>query len=325
MAPGEADVDDSMQTYLQDIGQIPLLTAADERALARQIEAGVLAAQRMDEADDLSPAERRDLEHTIAAGLDARNALVQANLRLVVSIAKKYTFSGITFRDLIQEGNIGLIRAAEKFDHHKGYRFSTYAHWWIRQAVTRAIDEKGSLVRLPVHRQEVLRRVARELDRLTRIASEQPSREELAQALGMSVQRLDDLEHSERVAHPVSLQMTVNDEGNHTLMDVVAAPEDDGTSEQTIAQIHHAEMVALIDRLFTEAALTERERVILLERYYVNFTRKVTLDEVGTKLGITRERVRQIEKGAKGKILEAAQRLGISVGTLFHGGDDVAA
>ncbi|WP_322511617.1 sigma-70 family RNA polymerase sigma factor, partial [Chloroflexus sp.] len=181
---------DAVQHYLQEIGRVSLLTAAEEIELAERIERGNEAEARLAQATDLTPRERCELLKVVQQGEEARRHLIQANLRLVVSIAKKYVGRGLSLLDLIQEGNIGLMRAVEKFDHHKGNRFSTYATWWIRQAVTRAIAEQGRTIRLPVHMSESVGQVKRIADRLAQSLERQPTAEEIAMALGQPVERI---------------------------------------------------------------------------------------------------------------------------------------
>ncbi len=281
---------DAVQHYLQEIGRVSLLTAAEEIELAERIERGNEAEARLASATDLTPRERCELLKAVQQGEDARRHLIQANLRLVVSIAKKYVGRGLSLLDLIQEGNIGLMRAVEKFDYHKGNRFSTYATWWIRQAVTRAIAEQGRTIRLPVHMSESVGQVKRIADRLAQSLERQPTAEEIAMALGQPVERIQRVLEASR--RPVSLETPVGDEGEHTLGDFITDEELPTPGEVAAQKLLRRDLCAALDQL------NERERRIIDLRYGLVDGRRRTLEEVGRVLGMTRERARQIEAEA---------------------------
>jgi RNA polymerase primary sigma factor len=281
---------DPVQHYLQEIGRVALLTAKEEVQLAERIERGNAAQVRAAEAVELTLPLRRSLEQEIASGKDARRHLIQANLRLVVSIAKKYVGRGLSLLDLIQEGNIGLMRAVEKFDYRKGNRFSTYATWWIRQAVTRAIAEQGRTIRLPVHMSESVGQVKRTSERLAQSLERQPTAEEIAIALGQPIERIQRVLEAAR--RPVSLETPVGDEGEHTLGDFLPDDELPSPGEFASAQLLRQDLSAALDHL------SERERRIIDLRYGLVDGRRRTLEEVGRALGMTRERARQIEAEA---------------------------
>jgi RNA polymerase primary sigma factor len=281
---------DPVQHYLQEIGRVSLLTAAEEVDLAGRIERGNAAKLRLAETTELNFAARRHLEVEVAQSNDARRHLIQANLRLVVSIAKKYVGRGLSLLDLIQEGNIGLMRAVEKFDHRKGNRFSTYATWWIRQAVTRAIAEQGRTIRLPVHMSESVGQVKRTSERLAQSLERQPTAEEIAIALGQPVERIERVLEAAR--RPVSLETPVGDEGEHTLGDFLPDDEMPSPTEFASAQLLRRDLANALDHL------SERERRIIDLRYGLVDGRRRTLEEVGRALGMTRERARQIEAEA---------------------------
>jgi len=281
---------DSIQNYLQEIGRVSLLNAAEEISLAERMERANAAAEQLASEEQLSLARRTALLADIASGQEARRHLIQANLRLVVSIAKKYIGRGLSLLDLIQEGNIGLMRAVEKFDYHKGNRFSTYATWWIRQAVTRSIAEQGRTIRLPVHMSESVGQVKRTAERLSQVLERQPTAEEIATALGQPLERIERILEAAR--RPVSLETPVGEEGEHTLGDFL--PDDelptpaDFASQQLLRQ----------DLAVALGHLNERERRIIDLRYGLADGERRTLEEVGRALGMTRERARQIEAEA---------------------------
>jgi RNA polymerase primary sigma factor len=281
---------DAVQHYLQEIGRVALLTAGQEVELAESIERGNAAQERLDGAEVLSAPLRRALLHDVQRSEDARRHLIQANLRLVVSIAKKYVGRGLSLLDMIQEGNIGLMRAVEKFDYRKGNRFSTYATWWIRQAVTRALAEQGRTIRLPVHMSESVGQVKRAAERLSQSLERQPTAEEIAIALGQPVERIQRVLEAAR--RPVSLETPVGDEGEHTLGDFL--PDDDMPTPGDFAsqQLLRSDLASALDHL------NERERRIIDLRYGLVDGQRRTLEEVGRALGMTRERARQIEAEA---------------------------
>jgi RNA polymerase primary sigma factor len=282
--------EDSIQLYLQEIGQVALLTAQDEVDLAQLYEAGRAARQRLRNEDYVDTRERMRLELQVSRGDDARRRLIQANLRLVVSVAKKYIGSAMPFLDLVQEGNIGLMRAVEKFDYRRGHRFSTYATWWIRQAVTRSIAEQSRLIRLPVHLSESIVQLRRAMYRLEQELEREPTAEELAQALGVSMRKIKRLLSAS--IQPISLEQPVNSDGEGSVSDIVA--DDRAVSPLEIASQNmlQSELAGAL------AILPERERRILALRYGLDDGRQRTLEEIGAAFGITRERTRQIESEA---------------------------
>jgi RNA polymerase primary sigma factor len=287
--PAEPSLD-TVQHYLQEIGRVALLTAREEVDLAERIERGHAARERLEAGEELAARPRAALIQDAERGNDARRHLIQANLRLVVSIAKKYVGRGLSLLDLIQEGNIGLMRAVEKFDYRKGNRFSTYATWWIRQAVTRAIAEQGRTIRLPVHMSESVGQVKRTAERLSQSLERQPSAEEIAIALGQPVERIQRVLEAAR--RPVSLETPVGDEGEHTLGDFLPDDEMPTPGDAASALLLRQDLSAALDHL------NERERRIIDLRYGLVDGRRRTLEEVGRTLGMTRERARQIEAEA---------------------------
>jgi RNA polymerase primary sigma factor len=273
--------------YLREIGRVPLLTAEQEVVLGQRIEAGREARERLKNGH--LPEERAALERAVMDGLAARNHLVCANSRLVVSVAKKYAGRGVPFLDLIQEGNIGLMRAAKKFDYHLGLKFSTYATWWIRQAVTRAIADQGRTIRVPVHMSERIGRLLRATNQLSQRLGREPSIEELAEALSTPKHKVMQIIDAMRV--PMSLDMPVGDEEENELGDFV---KDDGVAadDEVIQATLRDLMMALV------ADLPPREARILRLRYGLLNGEVHTLEQVGSKLGLTRERIRQLEARA---------------------------
>jgi len=286
-------LDDPVRMYLQEIGQVALLTAAEEVMLAKEMEAGHAARARLN-AEPLGRVERYECDRLVEIGKDARRRLIQANLRLVVSIAKKYTSYGLTMMDLIQEGNIGLMRAVEKFDYTKGHKFSTYATWWIRQAITRAIADQSRTIRLPVHMGEAISQVKRTSHRLQQTMQRDPSAEEIASEMGISAGKVR--RTLEASMHPLSLEMPVGQEGDGRMGDFI---EDD-----RIATPAEAATMTMLREQIEEVLykLPERERKIVQLRYGLNDGKYRTLEEVGVEFGITRERIRQIEAVALRKL-----------------------
>ena len=282
---------DSVAGYLRRLGKITLLTAQEEVTLAVDIEAGVFAAERLRRVladEEAIPAQlRRDLLAIERAGHVARAALIEANLRLVVSIAKRYAGRGLAFLDLVQEGNIGLIRAVEKFDCAKGYKFSTYATWWIRQAVGRALAEQSRTVRIPVHISDQINQIARARREHLRDHGREPSPAELAQQLAMTPARVEELQHIAR--EPLSLDQTVGDDGHTALGDLVADPYAAVAFDTAAAHLLHEQVRMVL------SGLTEREAGILRLRFGLHDGRVQTLDEVARVYGVSRERIRQIE------------------------------
>jgi RNA polymerase primary sigma factor len=294
--PDLADIafDDPVRMYLQEIGQVPLLTAEQEVELAKAMEAGDAARLRLDREEYSSGRERFDLERVNQAGCDARKHLIQANLRLVVSIAKKYTSYGLTMMDLVQEGNIGLMRAVEKFDYTKGHKFSTYATWWIRQAITRAIADQSRTIRLPVHMGEAISQVKRTSHKLQQTMQREPTPEEIADAMGISAGKVR--RTLEASMHPLSLEMPVGQEGEGRMGDFIEDDRISTPSEAAAASMLREQIEEVLQKL------PERERKIIQLRYGLKDGRYRTLEEVGVEFGITRERIRQIEAVALRKL-----------------------
>jgi len=295
---------DSVRAYLKQIGKVALLNAEEEVDLAKRIEAGLYAAERlrrMEEArlagkktDQLSPPLRRDLMWIVRDGERAKNHLLEANLRLVVSLAKRYTGRGMAFLDLIQEGNLGLIRAVEKFDYTKGYKFSTYATWWIRQAITRAMADQARTIRIPVHMVEVINKLGRIQRELLQDLGREPTPEELAKEMDITPEKV--LEIQQYAREPISLDQTIGDEGDSQLGDFI---ED---SEAVVA-VDAVSFTLLQDQLQSVLqTLSEREAGVVRLRFGLTDGQPRTLDEIGQVYGVTRERIRQIESKTMSKL-----------------------
>jgi RNA polymerase primary sigma factor len=288
------DVDDSISLYLKEIGRIPLLTAEQEVSLAKRMEAGRNARRRMSRDGRLNEEEREHLRWVIRDAKAAKEHLIKANSRLVVSVAKKYVGRGVPFLDLIQEGNIGLIRAVKKFDYRRGYKFSTYATWWIRQAVTRAIADQGRTIRVPVHMYEQINRLARVSRQLVQELGRDPTVEEIAEELGVAPKKVERIiKVSQR---PLSLEMPVGEEDDSFLGDFIEDSDAPSPTDQASQQLLREQ----IDDIF--ASLTPREVRILQLRFGLVDGYSYTLEEVGKKFGVTRERIRQIEAQALGRL-----------------------
>jgi RNA polymerase primary sigma factor len=289
---------DSVRAYLKQIGKVALLNAEEEVELAKRIEAGLYAAERLRSAEDdgerLTPQLRRDLEWIVRDGERAKNHLLEANLRLVVSLAKRYTGRGMAFLDLIQEGNLGLIRAVEKFDYTKGYKFSTYATWWIRQAITRAMADQARTIRIPVHMVEVINKLGRIQRELLQDLGREPTPEELAKEMDISPEKV--LEIQQYAREPISLDQTIGDEGDSQLGDFI---ED---SEAVVA-VDAVSFSLLQDQLQAVlSTLSEREAGVVRLRFGLTDGQPRTLDEIGQVYGVTRERIRQIESKTMSKL-----------------------
>ncbi len=292
---GEGGVSDPVRMYLKEIGKVPLLTAAQEVNLAQRIEAGLAAALQIAEANgSLSSMDERSLHAGVADGLRAKRQLIEANLRLVVSIAKRYVGRGMLLLDLIQEGNLGLMRAVEKFDYTKGFKFSTYATWWIRQAITRAIADQARTIRIPVHMVETINKVTRVQRQMVQEKGREPTVEELGEKLGMVPERVREIQRISQ--EPVSLEAPVGDEDDSLLGDFV---EDPGAIAPADAAAR-----ALLTEAVEEALeqLSERERRVVRLRFGLDDGQLHTLEEVGKEFGVTRERIRQIESKTLAKL-----------------------
>jgi RNA polymerase primary sigma factor len=286
-------VGDSVRLYLQEIGETDLLTMQEEVWLAKRMERGKLAEELL-LAPVLGVEERAALDADKLDGELARAHLIRANLRLVVSVAKKYVGRGLSFLDLIQEGNIGLMKATDKFDYKRGYKFSTYATWWIRQAITRAISDQSRTIRLPVHVGETINRVKKTGHRLQQILEREPTQEEIARAMDVSDEKVRQVLDVSR--HPISLEAPVGQDGDAFLGDFI---EDDSMPHPLELASQELLKMQICDAL---SKLTERERKIIVLRFGLEDGRFRTLEEVGREFGITRERIRQIEAKALRKL-----------------------
>ncbi|MEO3774302.1 RNA polymerase sigma factor SigB [Micromonospora sp. B9E7] len=295
---------DLVRAYLNGIGRTKLLTAAQEVDLARRIEAGLFADEKLATCTPVSAELRADLELIVAEGRAAKDHLLEANLRLVVSIAKRYTGRGMAFLDLIQEGNLGLIRAVEKFDYAKGYKFSTYATWWIRQAITRAMADQARTIRIPVHMVEQVNRMVRARRELSVTLGREPTVAEVARALEIPEIQVIELISYDR--EPVSLDQAVGDDGESALGDFVASVDPRTEPGDAAAQGELRNEVSVV-----LATLSQREQAVIRLRFGLDDGRQRTLDEVGREFGLSRERIRQIEKVTLLKLRapERAQRL----------------
>ena len=289
---------DSVRAYLKQIGKVALLNAEEEVELAKRIEAGLFAVEKMRESaekgEKLPVAQRRDMTWICRDGNRAKNHLLEANLRLVVSLAKRYTGRGMAFLDLIQEGNLGLIRAVEKFDYTKGYKFSTYATWWIRQAITRAMADQARTIRIPVHMVEVINKLGRIQRELLQDLGREPTPDELAKEMDLTPEKV--LEIQQYAREPISLDQTIGDEGDSQLGDFI---ED---SEAVVA-VDAVSFTLLQDQLQSVLeTLSEREAGVVRLRFGLTDGQPRTLDEIGQVYGVTRERIRQIESKTMSKL-----------------------
>jgi len=289
---------DSVRAYLKQIGKVALLNAEEEVELAKRIEAGLYAVYRLqqlaEKGEKLPVAQRRDMNWICRDGNRAKNHLLEANLRLVVSLAKRYTGRGMAFLDLIQEGNLGLIRAVEKFDYTKGYKFSTYATWWIRQAITRAMADQARTIRIPVHMVEVINKLGRIQRELLQDLGREPTPEELAKEMDITPEKV--LEIQQYAREPISLDQTIGDEGDSQLGDFI---ED---SEAVVA-VDAVSFTLLQDQLQSVLeTLSEREAGVVRLRFGLTDGQPRTLDEIGQVYGVTRERIRQIESKTMSKL-----------------------
>jgi RNA polymerase primary sigma factor len=297
----EADLDDqtsvmgdSVHTYLKSIGRTSLLTAEQEVDLAKRIEAGLFAEHKLETETGLSKSYRRDLQGVAEDGRRAKAHMLEANLRLVVSVAKKYSDRGLSLLDVVQEGNLGLIRAVEKFDYSKGYKFSTYAMWWIRQAIQRGFADSARTIRLPVHVLEMLSKLSRvERDMHQRLGRE-PTPEELAVELDRTPDQIEELLRTSR--QPISLDSTIGEDGETSIGDLIEDVDAPEASELVDRQLMADQLRHALD------ALTPREATIMAMRFGLYDGNPHTLDEIGKALGLTRERIRQLEKQSLSKL-----------------------
>ena len=298
---GEADLDDqtsvmgdSVHTYLKSIGRTSLLTAEQEVDLAKRIEAGLFAEHKLETETELPDRFREELEAVAADGRVAKAHMLEANLRLVVSVAKKYSDRGLSLLDVVQEGNLGLIRAVEKFDYTKGYKFSTYAMWWIRQAIQRGFADSARTIRLPVHVLEMLSKLSRvERDMHQRLGRE-PTPEELAVELDRTPDQIEELLRTSR--QPISLDSTIGEDGETSIGDLIEDTDAPEASELVDRQLMADQLRHALD------ALTPREATIMAMRFGLYDGNPHTLDEIGKALGLTRERIRQLEKQSLSKL-----------------------
>ena len=285
---------DSVHTYLKSIGRTSLLTAEQEVNLAKRIEAGLFAEHKLATEPDLGAAYRRDLEEVAEDGRRAKAHMLEANLRLVVSVAKKYSDRGLSLLDVVQEGNLGLIRAVEKFDYTKGYKFSTYAMWWIRQAIQRGFADSARTIRLPVHVLEMLSKLSRvERDMHQRLGRE-PTPEELAVELDRTPDQIEELLRTSR--QPISLDSTIGEDGETSIGDLIEDVDAPEASELVDRQLMADQLRHALD------GLTQREATIMAMRFGLYDGNPHTLDEIGRALGLTRERIRQLEKQSLSKL-----------------------
>jgi RNA polymerase sigma factor (sigma-70 family) len=290
--------EDIVRLYLNDIGQHQLLTKDDEATLGTLVQAGLSARERLADPTGLTPSEKTKLRRQVTAGDAAATRFVQANLRLVVSIAKKYQSSGLPLLDLVQEGNLGLMHAVEKFDARKGFKFSTYATWWIRQAITRGIANAGATIRLPVHAGDLLKLYDKTRALLEIRLQRRPTMAEIAEEMGYPIDRVAEIIASARVT--ASLDEEIREDGDATLADLRAIA-DDRPDEDAVATTARNSVQQVLS-----AALDDRERRILTLRYGLDRGEPRTLEEVGEAFGLTRERIRQIEARALSKLRHPA-------------------
>jgi len=286
---------DPVKDYLKQIGKVPLLNAEQEVELAKRIEAGLFAEEKLArERDTLDPKLREELTWIAEDGRRAKNHLLEANLRLVVSLAKRYTGRGMLFLDLIQEGNLGLIRAVEKFDYTKGYKFSTYATWWIRQAITRAMADQARTIRIPVHMVEVINKLARVQRQMLQDLGREPTPEELAKELDMTPEKVVEVQKYGR--EPISLHTPLGEDGDSEFGDLIEDSEAIVPAEAVSFTLLQEQLHAVLD------TLSEREAGVVSMRFGLTDGQPKTLDEIGKVYGVTRERIRQIESKTMSKL-----------------------
>ncbi|MCX2971222.1 MULTISPECIES: RNA polymerase sigma factor [Streptomyces] len=285
---------DLFRQYLREIGRIPLLTAAEEVELARRVEAGLFAEQKLTAGAHLDTALVLDLDRLVVRGRLAKRRLIEANLRLVVSVAKRYVGRGLTMLDLVQEGNLGLIRAVEKFDYARGFKFSTYATWWIRQAMSRALADQARTIRVPVHVVELINRVVRAQRRILQERGYEPTAQEVATVLGLSAERVGEV--LRLAQEPISLHAPVGEEDDVHLGDLIEDGDAPSPVESAAFLLLRQHLNAVL------STLGEREREVVQLRYGLVDGRPRTLEEIGRIFGVTRERIRQIESKTLGKL-----------------------
>jgi RNA polymerase primary sigma factor len=293
------DADDTVGLYLKEVGRVPLLTAPEEVSLAKRIERGRRAREELARGP-VAIRRRRDLQHGVEDGWAAREHLITANSRLVISVAKKYMGRGVPFLDLIQEGNIGLIRAAKKFDYRRGHKFSTYATWWIRQAVTRAIADQGRTIRVPVHMGDQINKLLRVSHQLTQRLGRDPTTEELAEELEVPPKKVENMIQVAR--RPLSLETPTDEEEDSVLGDFIQDEESPAPTEAVTQNLLREHLQEVLN------TLPPREVRILQLRYGLLDGQSYTLEEVGRKMGVTRERVRQIEAQALSRLRHPTHR-----------------
>jgi RNA polymerase primary sigma factor len=285
---------DPVKDYLKQIGKVPLLNAEQEVELAKRIEAGLFAEDKLASEDKLAPRLQRELEIIAEDGRRAKNHLLEANLRLVVSLAKRYTGRGMLFLDLIQEGNLGLIRAVEKFDYTKGYKFSTYATWWIRQAITRAMADQARTIRIPVHMVEVINKLARVQRQMLQDLGREPTPEELAKELDMTPEKVVEVQKYGR--EPISLHTPLGEDGDSEFGDLIEDSEAVVPADAVSFTLLQEQLHSVLD------TLSEREAGVVSMRFGLTDGQPKTLDEIGKVYGVTRERIRQIESKTMSKL-----------------------
>ena len=286
---------DPVKDYLKQIGKVPLLNAEQEVELAKRIEAGLFAEEKLAEGrHTLNTDQRIDLEWIADDGTRAKNHLLEANLRLVVSLAKRYTGRGMLFLDLIQEGNLGLIRAVEKFDYTKGYKFSTYATWWIRQAITRAMADQARTIRIPVHMVEVINKLARVQRQMLQDLGREPTPDELAIELDMTPEKVIEVQKYGR--EPISLHTPLGEDGDSEFGDLIEDSEAIQPGEAVSFTLLQEQLHSVLD------TLSEREAGVVSMRFGLTDGQPKTLDEIGKVYGVTRERIRQIESKTMSKL-----------------------
>ena len=297
-----------VKDYLTQIGKVPLLDAEQEAELAKRIEAGLSAEEKLADGNRLNDDQRLDLEWIAEDGTRAKNHLLEANLRLVVSFAKRYTGRGMPFLDLIQEGNLGLIRAVEKFDYTKGYKFSTYATWWIRQAITRAMAGQARTIRIPVHMVEVINKLAQVQRQMLQDLGREPTPDELAVELDMTPEKVIEVQKYGR--EPISLHTPLGEDGDSEFGDLIEDSEAIQPGEAVSFTLLQEQLHSVLD------ALSEREAGVVSMRFGLTDGQPKTLDEIGKVYGVTRERIRQIES----KTMSKLRRPGHGISDEEHGG-----